>query len=115
MILAAVLGGMLVMVAGVAGVAISRARAAASERDRIAAEAQELRGRINEQDEAHALLRGSEATYRALVEGAGDWIWACDADGTITFSNGRARRCSGTRTSSGARWRTSPTPRTGAR
>ncbi len=87
MILAAVLGGMLVMVAGVAGVAISRARAAAAERDRIAAEAQELRGRVDEQDEAHALLRGSEATYRALVEGAGDWIWACDADGTITFSN----------------------------
>ena len=84
MILAAVFGCMLVIVAGVA---ISRARAVAAERDRIAAEAEELRGRLAAQEEAHALLRGSEATYRTLVEGAEDWIWACDADGTITFSN----------------------------
>src|SRR3954447_17280329 len=32
-------------------------------------------------------LRASEAAYRALVDAAPDWMWACDPDGTLTFSN----------------------------
>src|SRR5919206_383827 len=31
--------------------------------------------------------RASEASYRALVDAAPDWIWTCDPDGTLTFSN----------------------------
>ena len=45
------------------------------------------RERIAALERAADDLRASEQAYRALVEAAPDWMWACDPDGTLTFSN----------------------------
>ncbi len=41
---------------------------------------------------AEMALRESEAKYRRLVESTTDWVWACDVEGVLTFSNGAIRR-----------------------
>src|SRR5690349_4769645 len=62
----------------------SRAKA---ERERATAEARDQRARIVALERAADDLRASEAAYRALVDAAPDWMWACDTDGVLTFSN----------------------------
>ncbi len=87
MIVAAVLAGVLLVVLIVVGVRLQatgrRAQEAEAERDRLKAESAQLRGQLAERDRTVQEL----TPYRGLVEDAGDWVWATDADGTITFSN----------------------------
>src|SRR3954467_15992632 len=66
--------------------ASAEARAAA-ERASAEAGAAAQRERIAALERAADDLRASEASYRALVEAAPDWIWTCDPDGVLTFSN----------------------------
>ena len=87
MIVAAVLAGVLVVVVIVAAVRLrstgQRADAAEAERDRLKAEGEALRAQLGERDRTVREL----TPYRGFVEDAGDWVWATDADGTLTFSN----------------------------
>jgi c-di-GMP phosphodiesterase len=86
-IVEAVLAGVLVVVVIVAAVRLrstgQRAAAAEAERDRLKAEGEALRAQLAQRDKAVEEL----TPYRGLVEDAGDWVWATDAEGTITFSN----------------------------
>jgi EAL and modified HD-GYP domain-containing signal transduction protein len=86
-ILAAVLAVALVAVIVAAGLALRAARRRAdaieAERARVAGEAAALRKALGEREREVAEL----TPYRGLVEDAGDWVWATDAEGTITFSN----------------------------
>ncbi len=65
----------------------ARAGALDAERARLTAEGATLRGEVAARDVTLAELRESEERYRALVEGAEDWVWESDASGTLTFSN----------------------------
>ena len=75
----------LVIVAARVRLRAGRAREAAlePERARLAAEGEELRARLAER----VAGAGGAAPFRPLVDAAEDWIWACDEDGTLTFSN----------------------------
>jgi PAS domain S-box-containing protein len=46
---------------------------------------------ITDRVRAEMALRESEAKYRRLVESTTDWVWASDAKGVLTFSNGAIR------------------------
>ena len=87
MIVEAVLAGVLVVVVIVAAVRLRatghRAEAAEAERDRLKAEGEALRAQLAERDKTVQEL----TPYRGLVEDAGDWMWATDAEGTITYTN----------------------------
>src|SRR5262245_14635161 len=78
--LAAVLGGVLVVVAIVAGLKVRADAKRAADQD---AEIATLRADVN-------LLKAQASAlepYRELVQGAPDWVWAADENGTITLSN----------------------------
>ena len=75
----------LVIVAAALLLRSAKAREAALEREqaRLAAEGEDLRARLAERvRELDAL-----APYRPLAEAAEDWVWASDAEGTLTYSN----------------------------
>jgi EAL and modified HD-GYP domain-containing signal transduction protein len=85
---------MAVLVAVLAVVAVALAvallvvaRRAKADRARAAAEGVAQSDRIAALERAADDLRASEASYRALVDAAPDWIWTCDPDGNLTFSN----------------------------
>jgi c-di-GMP phosphodiesterase len=63
------------------------ARRAKADRERAAGEAAAQSERIAALERAADDLRASEEAYRALVDAAPDWMWACDPDGQLTFSN----------------------------
>jgi c-di-GMP phosphodiesterase len=75
------------VLAVVAAVAFARLRAVSGERDRIAADSAALRTSFAALEREAAEVRASEAAYRALVDEAGDWMWAADEVGVLTFSN----------------------------
>lgn len=83
----AVLAGVLVVVVVAAALALraarGRERALEAERARLAAEAEDLRARLAERVRERDELK----PYRGLVDAAEDWVWACDEDGTLTYSN----------------------------
>ncbi len=56
-------------------------------RARLAAEREELREKVAKLEGELSAAKQEAATYRPLVEEAGDWVWETDADGVITFSN----------------------------
>jgi EAL and modified HD-GYP domain-containing signal transduction protein len=56
-------------------------------RARLAAEREELRERVARLETELSAAELQAATYRPLVEEAGDWVWETDAEGVITFSN----------------------------
>src|SRR5205085_7602287 len=86
--LAWVLAGVLAAVALAAAVRLlAVSRQAAAERASAEAGAAAQRERIAALERAADDLRASEASYRALVEAAPDWIWTCDPEGVLTFSN----------------------------
>jgi EAL and modified HD-GYP domain-containing signal transduction protein len=64
-------------------------RAASTEaaRARLAGEREELRERVAALEGELGAAKLEAATYRPLVEEAGDWMWETDAEGVITFSN----------------------------
>src|SRR5690349_11484582 len=64
-------------------------QAAATEaaRAQLAAEREELRARVAALEGELSGAQREAATYRPLVEEAGDWVWETDAGGVITFSN----------------------------
>src|SRR3954451_3712304 len=68
---------------------------AQAERASHAAEAQAQAERIAALERAADDLRASEAAYRALVDAAPDWIWTCDTEGLLTFSNPAGARLLG--------------------
>src|SRR4051794_24022510 len=78
--LAAVLGGGLVVVAIVAGL---RLRAAARDAAELEAERARLAGELRERELEVAELK----PYRWVVDAAPDWIWVTDGEGRITLSN----------------------------
>src|SRR3954468_12261313 len=79
------------VVAVIAVVAVARlltvSRRARAEGEQAALEAGAQSERIAALERAADDLRASEAAYRALVDAAPDWMWACDTDGVLTFSN----------------------------
>ena len=79
------------VVAVIAVVAIVRllvvSKRATADRERAAAEARDQSERIAALERAADELRASEAAYRELVDAAPDWMWTCDTDGVLTFSN----------------------------
>jgi EAL and modified HD-GYP domain-containing signal transduction protein len=89
--LGAVLAGVLVVVVVAAGIRLralgARGAALEAERDRLATDGEGLRARLAQTEGTLQEVRESEASYRALVDGAADWVWASDSAGTITFSN----------------------------
>src|SRR3954452_10610549 len=86
--LAWVLAGVVALIALAAAIRLLLvSRRAQADRDRHGAEAQAQRERIAALERAADDLRASEAAYRALVDAAPDWIWTCDPDGVLTFSN----------------------------
>src|SRR3954451_2134153 len=86
--LAWVLAGVLAVVALAAAIRLRHvSRQAAADRASAAADAAAQRERIAALERAADDLRASEASYRALVEAAPDWIWTCDPEGVLTFSN----------------------------
>lgn len=46
-----------------------------------------LEQRVAERERAEAFLRESENKYRSLLESTVDWVWTCDLEARITFSN----------------------------
>src|SRR3954453_9163530 len=60
---------------------------AQADRARHAAEAQAQSERIAALERAADDLRAAEAASRAPVDAAPDWIWTCDPEGVLTFSN----------------------------
>src|SRR4051812_19939604 len=64
-------------------------QAAATEaaRARVAAQRDELREKVARLEGELGAAELQAATYRPLVEEAGDWVWETDAEGVITFSN----------------------------
>jgi EAL and modified HD-GYP domain-containing signal transduction protein len=86
-IVAAAVAGVLLVVVIVIALRLratgARASAAEAERDRLKAEGDALRAQLAERDRTVREL----TPYRGFVEEAGDWVWATDADGRITFSN----------------------------
>src|SRR3954471_10283713 len=94
--LAWVLAGVLAVVALAAAVRLLVvARRASADPASAAADADAHRERIAALERAADDLRASEAAYRALVDAAPDWIWACDPDGVLTFSNPAGARLLG--------------------
>src|SRR3954452_5276074 len=86
--LAWVLAGVVALIALAAAIRLLLvSRRAQADRDRHGAEAQAQRERIAALERAADDLRASEAAYRALVDAAPDWIWTCDPEGVLTFSN----------------------------
>ena len=87
MIVEAVLAGVLVVVVLVAALRLRaagrRAAALEAERARLEADGAALRAQLAEREQEVAEL----TPYRGVVETAEDWVWATDAQGTITFSN----------------------------
>src|SRR4051812_26709945 len=88
------LGIVAAVLAVVAVVLLSRVikaneQAATSEaaRARLAAEREELWEKVARLEGELSAAKLEAATYRPLVEEAGDWVWETDADGVITFSN----------------------------
>ncbi|HWK30076.1 MAG TPA: HDOD domain-containing protein [Solirubrobacter sp.] len=78
---------LLVLVVAVAawllGARTQRIRALEAEAERTHAEREDLRARLAER-------RAELDDLNALLGGADDWIWACDAQGVLTFSAGAA-------------------------
>src|SRR3954447_4802897 len=94
--LAWVLAGVLAVVALAAAVRLLVvARRARAHRASRAAGAAAPRERIAALERAADDLRASEAAYRALVDAAPDWIWTCDPEGVLTFSNPAGARLLG--------------------
>src|SRR3954452_21055312 len=86
--LAWVLAGVVALIALAAAIRLLLvSRRAQADRERAAADAEAQRERIAALERAADDLRASEAAYRALVDAAPDWMWACDPDGVLTFSN----------------------------
>jgi EAL and modified HD-GYP domain-containing signal transduction protein len=56
-------------------------------RARLAAEREELWEKLSRLEGELSAAKLQAATYRPLVEDAGDWVWETDAEGVITFSN----------------------------
>src|SRR5215470_18474197 len=56
-------------------------------RARLAAEREELWEKVARLEGELGAAKEEAATYRPLVEEAGDWVWETDAEGVITFSN----------------------------
>jgi c-di-GMP phosphodiesterase len=79
------------VVAVIAVVAIVRlvivSKRSTADRERATAEARDQSERIAALERAADELRASEAAYRDLVDAAPDWMWTCDTDGVLTFSN----------------------------
>src|SRR4051794_19338300 len=94
--LAWVLAGVLAVVALAAAIGLRHvSRQAAADRASAAADAAAQRERIAALERAADDLRASEASYRALVDAAPDWIWTCDPEGVLTFSNPAGARLLG--------------------
>ncbi len=108
MIVAAAVAGVLLVVVIVIGLRLratgERATAAEAERDRLKAEGDALRAQLAERDRTVREL----TPYRGFVEDAGDWVWATDADGTLTFSNAAGAALLGHEDLEVVRLRTSP-------
>src|SRR4051795_7699166 len=86
--LAWVLAGVVALIALAAAIRLLLvSRRAQAERASAEAGAAAQRERIAALERAADDLRASEASYRALVEAAPDWIWTCDPEGVLTFSN----------------------------
>lgn len=64
-----------------------QAAIAEAARARLAGEREELREKVAKLEEELSAAELQAATYRPLVEEAGDWVWEIDAEGVITFSN----------------------------
>src|SRR3954447_24256804 len=87
----AIVAGVLAVVAVVLLTRLNKAseQAATAEaaRARLAAEREELREKVARLEGELSAAELQAATYRPLVEEAGDWVWEIDAEGVITFSN----------------------------
>lgn len=60
----------------------------AAARDLILTEQEDLRAALlAAREEAAAALQESEARFRSIVETTGEWIWAMDATGHLTYNN----------------------------
>ena len=58
-------------------------------------EAESLRRRIAELEQANAAFEAREGRYRDLIENARDMIWTVDLDGAVTFLNSACERIIG--------------------
>ena len=58
-------------------------------------DAESLRRRVAELEQANASLEASEARYRDLVENARDMIWTVDLAGNVTFLNSACQHITG--------------------
>jgi c-di-GMP phosphodiesterase len=78
--IAAVLGGVLAVVVIVAALQLRsagrRAQALETEQEQLKADINLLKAQL-----------GALQPYRGLVQGASDWVWAADEEGTLTLSN----------------------------
>jgi EAL and modified HD-GYP domain-containing signal transduction protein len=86
-VIAVVLTGVAVALYVRGNKANEQAAATEAARARLAAEREELRENVARLEGELSTARREAATYRPLVEDAGDWMWETDADGVITFSN----------------------------
>src|SRR5262245_24678861 len=91
MLIAVVIAGVLAVVAVVLLMRLNKANEQASQaeaaRARLAADREELWEKVARLEGEVAAAKQEAATYRPLVEEAGDWVWETDAEGVITFSN----------------------------
>src|SRR4051794_12691676 len=86
-IVAAVLAVVAVALYARGNKANERAAATEAARARLAAEREELRGKVARLEGELSSAREEASTYRPLVEEAADWVWETDAEGVITFTN----------------------------
>src|SRR4051812_43726545 len=88
MLVGLVAAGLAAIVAVVLGV---RLQAAARRTAELEAERARLAASLSARERDLQAL----APYRAAVDGAGDWIWATDGEGRLTFSNAAGRELLG--------------------
>jgi PAS domain S-box-containing protein len=59
------------------------------QRKQLIQQNERLREEIEKRKQTEVSLQSSEEKYRNLVEYSRDWIWECDADYRLTYSNGQ--------------------------
>jgi EAL and modified HD-GYP domain-containing signal transduction protein len=86
-VIAVVLAVVAVLLYVRANKANEQAAATEAARARLAAERDRLQEKVAKLETELSAAAQEAATYRPLVEEAGDWVWETDAEGVITFSN----------------------------
>jgi PAS domain S-box-containing protein len=59
------------------------------QRKQLVQQNDQLRKEVKKRKQTEVSLQTSEEKYRNLVENSRDWIWECDADYRLTYSNGQ--------------------------